>query len=202
MVNGIKVIVVTGGPGSGKDSLIAAITSDSEIGEFVLVETEAAAWVIAGQNMTRQDFAASEAVRITFQQVVAATQRLKVLLAVERARRTGKTTVIFNRFAFGGAAYLTGGLDEFWQITGMDPLCSNEVDAVIWTAPPPPEHYVCHDPSDPNGYRFEDYQTAVELGARVLNAYTGLGLAVHEVAGQDNFADKRQAFILLIRRLI
>ena len=180
------------------------VAADPWFREHAIVEAEAAAWVITGQRMKREDFVASRQVRVAFQQTVAASYRLKRFLAVERAIRWGKKVIVFNRFISCGEAYMDGGIAELCEVTGMNHRdMIDGIDAVIWTAPSPEKYYVQHDPADPEGYRFEPYGMAVELGNKVRKAYSRFDLlTVHDVLGQESFDVKRADFMRTIRELV
>ena len=203
MISGVQIIVVTGAPGSGKDMFLEDVAADPWFRRHAIIEAEAAAWIITGQRMKREDFGASREIRVAFQQTVAASLRLKRLLAVDRAIRHGKKVIVFNRFISCGEAYMPGGILELCDVIGMSHLeMINGIDAVIWTAPPPEKYYVQHDPADPDGYRFEPYALAIELGRKVREAYGRLGLLpVYDILGQESFDLKRENFMAKIRTL-
>ena len=188
-----KVVVVTGAPGGGKDGILNWARELPWFREHALVEDEAAAWVIDGQRMKdRMGFTFLDG-RIAFQQAVAATQRLKFVLAMAEARRRGLELILLNRHIADGGAYLGEGLDELELITGMSIAeMMSGIHHVIWLDSPSERFYVRTDT------RLETYEESVGRGLQVRRVYESIG-PVDIVHRTEDFDDKRTAFMTLLR---
>lgn len=201
------VIVVTGGPGSGKTTVIERAKQDSRL-RGTLFLSEIAAAVIQRYGLDRDHFSAmrNPAFVRQFQRLVAAECIVALYAALMRAHAGGGVVrVCLDRFTLDGGAYVSGGVPELAEIVGMsiEEMIAG-VHRVLYLCPAPEQYYV-RNPL----YRKEDHPEAVALGIGVRAAWADhhpLGVIdidsdpelVHDaVASMDS---KYEAFVAAMTR--
>lgn len=198
MKNGIKIIVVDGQPGGGKDEFLRRLGLDPWFIKNAIILMESAAWVRVSHDVQRGELqAASPQTRAAFQGLIAQTYIFMLNMAVDRAIRDGKSVVVCNRFTPSGAMYVPGGMQELCEIVGISVEDMIEgIDHVICPGAPKEEHYTM------NEYRFETWPEACDLGARARQIYISLGFEVIDIPGRDDFDEKCDHFSAEVRRLV
>ncbi len=198
MKKGIRIIVVDGQPGGGKDEFLRLLGLDPWFIKNAIILMESAAWVRVSHGVQRGELqAGSPETRVSFQGLIAQAYVFMLNMAVDRAIRDGKSVVICNRFTPSGAVYVPGGMAELCEIIGA-PVGDmiDGIDHVICPGAPKEEHYTT------NEYRFETWEEACDLGARARQIYVDLGCDVTDIPARDNFDEKCADFLEVIRRLV
>ncbi|HVM90557.1 MAG TPA: AAA family ATPase [Verrucomicrobiae bacterium] len=175
-----KVVVLTGGPASGKSTAKTALESDPEIAPHAHFVPEVATFFIGQVGIKPPDPATDPVGYARFQQQVARIQLVLEEGALEQAARDGKKVVILDRGLLDNAAYLKGGLEELQRLTDIDVRQhARRYHRVIHLAAPPEEVYDRVRSNNPA--RRETYAQACALSEsiseawRVCNGYTMVG---------------------------
>ncbi len=207
MKDGIQIIVGDGQPGGGKDEFLRRLMADPWFAQNALVMNEAAEQVTRLYRITRAEKPYWPPVMwVAFQKIIVEIYLFSMAIALHRAKQQGRRVIFFNRYIPSGAAYLPGGLQELSSITGVSLTQMIEgIDYVICPGPPPQWCYVRHEPDDPDGFRFETYEHACELGAKARQAYIDLGFVpgqrLHDIPGGEDFDEKCAHFMRVARGL-
>jgi predicted ATPase len=177
----MKRIVLTGGPGAGK-SVIAAEVVRRHADRFALVP-EAATQVYTMLN-TRWD-------RLNLTQRRDAQRRIYHLQCEQEIRIASSHPnhhLLLDRGTIDGAAYWPDGPDDYWR--DLDSSIQRELakyDTVIWMESA--AALGIYDGDKSNDVRFEDPQSAIESGKKLLKLWGGHGNLKH-VGAFSNLADK------------
>lgn len=114
MINGIKTLLITGGPSSGKTTIINDIAQ--EFSDDVVVVPESATLLLNGKFPPPGD---DVEMLWCFQRAIFhLTQQLEQAFAFV-AKNEGKKLLVCDRGRLGGAAYVPGGLDTFAMALGI-----------------------------------------------------------------------------------
>lgn len=166
----VRVIVLTGGPGSGKSTAMEALREDPEIGPNAHFVPEIASFIIAQVGLKPPNQERDPVGFAGFQQLIAGVQLLVEDGAVEQATRDGKPLVILDRALFDGAAYLEGGLEELNRITRFDlGAMGKRYSRVIQLEVAPPDVYEGIRKNNPA--RSESHAKAFLLSNRIRDAW-------------------------------
>lgn len=159
--------VVTGGPGSGKTTLMEAVRH-SVFAKAVRVVPEVATVVI--QQLGVKPPIGDAAGMVAFQRTLARTQQIFEAESNRAAAREGLKAVILDRGLVDNAAYLDGGLKALSEIVGVSPShLALPYRGVIVMSPPPPEVY--EQVKGNNPARSEDHARAKALGESVYQLW-------------------------------
>jgi predicted ATPase len=113
----IPRIVITGGPASGKSTTIDYLKSHHN--NLAYVE-EAATLVLAdGYPLPTADKPWTQSWQNELQIAIAIKQTELEFIAGNHASATAKSAIVQDRGLLDGAAYLSGGIREFEQLTGI-----------------------------------------------------------------------------------
>ncbi|MCE9586636.1 AAA family ATPase [Candidatus Uhrbacteria bacterium] len=155
----IPMIVLTGGPGSGKTTAMEALKK--EFGNEIKFVPEAATILISQVGIVPPS---DDPVGIArFQQTLLRIQRAFEEAAVDQAIRDGKKAVLLDRGTLDSAAYLDGGVKDLERICSIKAHDEAARYArVIWLAPAPESVY--EDIRSNNPARREDHAEAYRLG--------------------------------------
>lgn len=201
-MNGIRLIVVDGTPGGGKDEMLRRLATDHWFSRHAIVVDEAAMAVHLDFGITPEEKSHRPVhMWVRFQKMIAERTVWALALAFERVRQSGRCVVVMNRSIPSGAAYLRGGLEELVGLIGYTREQIVEgVDHVVVPGAPPERFY------ETNAYRFETYSEAVELGVRARQAYLDLGFVpgetLHDIMSAEDFEEKYVAFLAKMRELV
>lgn len=180
----MKRIVLTGGPGSGKTAVAAALLR-SHPHAFVVVP-EAATQVYSRLN-TRWDRLDLEGRRRVQRQIYQLQLEQEARLAAEAA---GKV-VLLDRGTVDGAAYWPEGPENYWAELGTTHAAElTRYDAVVWLQ-------TCaaigaYDGDASNACRHEDAEAAIARGEKVLGVWRAHRRLV-EVPAFATFEEKVRA---------
>jgi predicted ATPase len=183
-VSGVTKIVLTGGPGSGKTAVAAALQR-LHPRRYVVVP-EAATQVYSRLN-TRWDRLDAEGRRRVQRQIYQLQLEQEMRLASAAAGRV----VLLDRGTVDGAAYWPEGPKDYWTELGTSHAAElARYDAVIWLQ-------TCaaigaYDGDASNACRHEDARAAIERGERVLTVWRDHP-RLHEVQAFPTFDDKIRA---------
>ncbi len=162
----LPIIVITGGPCSGKSSILATIRRTYPA--RIHVVPEAASIVI---NDVGIPFPAENGLFVRqFQQQLYTVQASFEFLARMRGKLAGQEAIVVDRGSADSIAYLPNGVEEF------EKTCQTQLGyeyeryaAVICLKVPPPEIYEKYHRSNPA--RRESYEDAVATGERTVSAW-------------------------------
>lgn len=157
----IPRIVVTGGPGSGKSTIMDELRKRDDL----RCVPEVATIVISQLNIKPK-----KQLNIKFQKFVHRTQRLFEATSIQYAILERKKGILFDRGTVDGAAYLEGGVKEFEDTvkTKLEHEYS-QYDLIICLDVPPADVYEAKKNNNPA--RSEDYPTACVLGNRIKEVW-------------------------------
>ncbi len=162
----LPIIVVTGGPCSGKSSILATLRR--EYPKHIHVVPEAASIII---NDVGIPFPAENGLFVRqFQQQIYVVQQSFEFLARMRGMLAGQQAIVVDRGSADSIAYLSGGVAEFEQTCQTQ--LAYEYDryaAVICLKVPPRAIYEQHHQN--NLARRESYEDAVATGERTVAAW-------------------------------
>ena len=160
MTNRVPTIVLTGGPCSGKSSMMALLKANPLIHCVPEIAT-----ILISQvglkplsNINR------------FQSTIYRTQRLFELTSIEQARDEGVRAVVFDRGTVDNAAYLEGGIYEMQKLFATTLTHEySRYDLVACLEVPPKEIFEKEKSNNPA--RSETHEEALELQDRIINAW-------------------------------
>ncbi|KAA0206851.1 hypothetical protein EDM68_00795 [Candidatus Uhrbacteria bacterium] len=159
-------VVLTGGPGSGKSTMIEAFRRDPNIGPRVAFVPEAASIVIAQVGIRPPDRAVDRVGHARFQRRLAEAQMIFEDGATDQAFTDGKKAVILDRGLLDNAAYFKDGVSDFERCTRLDvATLARRYRAVIKLNVPPREVYERIRGNNPA--RSESYDEALALDRRI-----------------------------------
>jgi predicted ATPase/CYTH domain-containing protein len=164
----IPRIVLTGGPCSGKSTILEILRA--EFGADLHCVPEAASIVIAevGIRPPENDWIAMQ----RFQRRLARVQREFEGCSDEQAARDDRKALLLDRGVVDNAAYIHGGLDLLAEICGTSREAEfSQYDLVICLDVPSQEIYKQHKASNPA--RSETYEQAVALMGKIKEAWKG-----------------------------
>ena len=164
ILNMIPRIVLTGGPCSGKSTIIESIKKDRPDIHCV---PEMATIVIGQFGITPSKDVVKNR---HFQKAVYRAQRIFEATSNQFAISDNKKAILFDRGAMDGAAYMTGGIKEFKKFfnTTLEAEYS-QYDAVICLDIPPSDVYEANRRNNP--VRSENYDQACKLGEKIVKAW-------------------------------
>jgi len=158
----MKRIVLTGGPCSGKTTVLRALAEEFR-GQIIQVTEVATILLEGGFPVPGKHLEWCEEWQAAFQSAVLPLQESMEDMHVLMASSSGCKLVICDRGVLDGAAYTPGGVDEFCQRYGVDAgEAMNRYSAVIHLeslATTDPEKYG----KTGNDSRFEPLERAQEL---------------------------------------
>ncbi len=166
----VPQLVIAGGPGSGKDKVIARILATYPGAFHVLGET---AGMFIRAHALEPPFLGEDL--SVWQKAIAAAQHAAEEMGQIMARRKN-ALVLCNRGRPDGAGYIDGGIDHFLTFVGgtlsdhLDPY-----DMVIFLDTPDEEIYVSTTAPGADGYnpdRFETHEQAVHRALRLKAIWT------------------------------
>jgi len=161
----IRRVVITGGPGSGKSTVLAELRPLYPEAMFV---PEVATILISQVGIRPK---ADDPVSLAkFQQAVYRTQRIFERTSAEFAALEGKRLVVMDRGTMDNAAYI--GVRELERLVNTTARAEySYYDAVIALEVPPRDIYERVKANNPA--RSEEYADAVALGERIGHAWSG-----------------------------
>lgn len=171
-MNQAKSVVITGGPCSGKTTIIGAIRE--EFGSRIVIIPEAATLLLSGGFPTPgKDIPWSEKWQLTFQSAIVALQKNMESINQDVARHREAGLIICDRGLMDGAAYTPGGIAEFCRQHQLEqePTLAR-YEAIIHLeslATAAPEKYGKAN----NEHRFETLEEAQALETRTREAWSG-----------------------------
>lgn len=115
----MKKIVITGGPCSGKTTVIGALSEEFR-SQIVLVPEVATVLLQGGFPVPGKDLPWSEEWQAAFQSAILPLQKSMEDTHVLMASGNGRRLVVCDRGILDGAAYTPGGVIEFCQRYGVD----------------------------------------------------------------------------------
>jgi predicted ATPase len=165
----LKKIALTGGPSGGKTTALRHLARNIP---GVYCVPEAATMLLNGgfpapseQHGWTYDWQKS------FQVAVAALQISLEEVYGSRATEENRQLLVCDRGLIDGASYLNGGIEELAELTGMSvPGMLDQYDMVIHL---PTSAFGGSYDKVSNPHRFEDANVALELDAKVLQAWEG-----------------------------
>ena len=163
----IRRIVLTGGPGSGKSTLMEELRV--AYGSLLHCVPEVAT-IVFGQVGIRPagDSVGARGIQRTMTDV----QKLFESVSSDQAVRDGKTVLLLDRGTLDNAAYVPGGLPAFERMVGTIRQSEwSEYDLVICLDAPSREVYEKIKANNPA--RRETYEQAVELAEATAFAWAG-----------------------------
>jgi CYTH domain-containing protein/predicted ATPase len=160
----IKKYVLTGGPCSGKSTIMEILRREHSNCHFV---PEVATIIISQLGILPGNDALSQN---RFQRAIYRTQKLFEATSIEYALGQNMDAVVFDRGSLDGAAYVPGGLEEFVRIIGThEPAEFKCYDSVVYISIPPKDIYELNKANNPA--RRENFEQAKELGDKILEAW-------------------------------
>lgn len=171
ITSGIPRIVLTGGPCSGKTTVLRELSRRSESGESeytVRVVPEAATIVFSQLKVRPSDDPVGVA---NFQrglyQVIRAFEEMSTLQALQE----GADALVFDRGTLDGSAYLPGGASELTRLvmSGVEAEYNRYSGVVCLEVAP---EGVYEEKRSNNPERTETYSEALEIEAGILKAYS------------------------------
>lgn len=155
-------IVLTGGPCSGKSTLIRIL--QDRFGDKLQCVPEVAT-IIIGQVGIRPAIGDNQKL-IAMQRTIAHVQMEFEDISHLQAAHDGKRATVLDRGLMDNPAYLPGGTHQFTEITGIEQRTAfDRYDVVIHLAVPPRDVYDRDKVNNPA--RSENYEGAVALGERI-----------------------------------
>ncbi len=171
LVPNVPMIVLTGGPGSGKTTLMKA--SVERFGDQVHGVPEVASILIAQLGiLPPSDLDSIDYLR--FQRTLYRVQREFEALAQMQARRDGKQAVLLDRGTLDAMAYLPSA-DRYETFFGTSPDNDRARYAKVLVLDPAPAEVYEHI-RDNNAARSETYAEATALFHRIRDAWGSLGM--------------------------
>ncbi len=158
-------IVLTGGPCSGKSTMLEVLRR--EFGETIHCVPETASIIISqvGIKPVGHPLALSR-----FQDTVYRVQRIFEGTSLQQAANEGKHALVLDRGSIDNAAYLTGGLLEMSQRFSTTPQTEYARYDLVLCLDVPPEN-VFEASKGNNPARSETYPEAVALGERIKQVW-------------------------------
>lgn len=164
----IPHLVLTGGPCSGKSSIVKILRR--EIGKLVHCVPEVATIVIREVDV-RPPVNDSVGMR-KFQRTVYRVQRGFETISDTQAIQDGKKALLTDRGTVDGAAYMDGGLKEFEKVCRTTTKHEfAQYDRVLCLATPPRAIYEAQKGN--NEARSETYEQALAVGERIKKVWSG-----------------------------
>lgn len=164
----VPSIVLTGGPCSGKSTLMGLFRK--ELGRVLHCVPETATIVI--EHVDAKPPLDDAAAMRSFQRVIYRVQHSFEKVSHRQAYRDGKAALLLDRGTVDGAAYMKRGLAD------LERVCETTVadeygryDSVICLGAPPSKAYEANKHNNPA--RKESYDQAVELGRKIHAAWKG-----------------------------
>ena len=176
----VRRVVVTGGPGSGKTTVmnqIRARNAGADMGKRIKIAPEVATNVISdsdgriGVKPPYEDLVRNR----WFQRQIYALQRANEELALLDVARYHMGGVLCDRGTLDNAAYLAGRRDEFLRKVSRSELVDEfaRYDGVVILGLPPRDVFERVQASVQNDARLETYEQAMERQEAVEEAYAG-----------------------------
>jgi len=192
----IPRIVLTGGPGSGKSSLMQLLRQ--ELGDRLHCVPEVATIVIAQVGVKPP---VGDPVGMKkFQRTIYRVQRGFETVSDLQAARDGKQALLLDRGALDSAAYMDGGVAEFERVCRTDRAHEHSnYDLVICLATPPRKVYEANRTNNPA--RSEDYALAKKLG-KSIRAVWGGHPAFRHIGEGVSWKEKVTETVACIRRFL
>jgi len=160
----VRRVVITGGPGSGKSTIMRGLKDRYPSGQFV---PEVATLLMSEVGIRP---GADPLSNRRFQQAVWRTQKIFERTSVEFAAMSGKDLVVMDRGTMDNAAYLPNGTTDLEKLFNTTARAEySNYDLVLNLAVPPREVYEvikCNNPA-----RGEDFEGAVRLGNLISLAW-------------------------------
>ena len=157
----IPVGVLTGGPGSGKSSIIEMLRSQYRNVHFV----PEVASIVIGQLGIKPPFHDPVEWR-RYQQLIYKVSKLFETTSIQHAVEQKKTGIVLDRGKPDNAVYLPGGVSEFEQLFGNSMMREfDQYNVVAHLSVPPKKIYVRIMANNPA--RSEDYYQALELDRKI-----------------------------------
>ena len=164
VLNKIPRIVITGPPCSGKTTVMNRLRDIFPEFHFV----PEVATIIIGQLGLRPGntpFTINQ-----FQKAIYKTQRIFEDSSMQYAVAGNKKAMILDRGTADQIAYMPGGITQFAEVMGTDPIHEySSYDAVLFLELPSREIYEAN--SHNNSARMEKYDEAVPLSTKLKNAW-------------------------------
>lgn len=194
LLSPIPCIVVTGGPCSGKSTVMNTLKSEFPNAHFV---PEVASIIIGqvGIKPSRNSLRNN-----AFQRAVYRTGRIFRTTSIEFASAENKKAVVFDRGEADGAAYFDGGADEFEKVIGtkIEEEYRN-IAMVICLEVPPREIYEQKKANNPS--RSESYEEAIALGERTKAAWNRHP-GFHQIGNENGWDAKVDKVRQLIKTVV
>lgn len=169
----IPRVVLTGGPCSGKSTVIRQVRE--EFGDVIHCVPEVATIVISQVGIVPP---LDDRIALRkFQRTIANVQRSFEDVSNEQALRDDKRLVLLDRGIMDSAAYMDGGIPELERVLGTSSTEEySRYEHVIYLATPPKGVYEANMANNPA--RSESYEQAQALGIRIWEAWTGHGVGM------------------------
>lgn len=162
----IPTMVIEGGPGSGKSTIMQILKSDRP--DLHLVPEVAT--ILMGQVGISPIGGATSLAR--FQKAVFNTQVTFENASIAEAKMRNKVLVVTDRGVVGSVAYLPNGREDFKLILNCEPESQySRYDMVVCLAVPPKDVYDRIKSNNPN--RSETWEQAMELDQKTRDAWSG-----------------------------
>ncbi len=197
-------IVLTGGPGAGKTSIVSALTASpawhawrDTVGGVEAVSE--AATSVYGRRGVRWDTIDDDA-RRDVQREIYRHQLEQEAAADEAATKAGARLVLLDRGTVDGSAYWPGGPVDYWHAVDSSPADEfARYDAVVLLETAATLGHYDGDAS--NAVRFESSDAAIESGKLLAQLWGHHPLTRHLPASQT-FAQKLHEAATLITQLV
>lgn len=161
IISPIPLIVLVGGPGSGKSGIMALLQAR---GDFHCVP-EVASMVMSQLNIKPDKYPNKH-----FQKLIYDASNLFEFRSAHYATMQGKSALVLDRAMLDGAGYFDGGIEEFERVLGTnikDEYVRYKI--VICLDVPPEDIYNMIKSNNPD--RTEDYQQARRRGDRTFEVW-------------------------------
>lgn len=180
----VPQIVITGGPAAGKTTALEYLRVNHPELEYV---EEAATYVLSrGFTLPTEENPWTQEWQNELQIAIASQQLKLESAAVNNARTNFRPAVVQDRGLLDGAAYLSGGVKEFEELTGLvHQEILNRYEAVIYLGWLGSKNYE----TESNPVRFEDEERA-RLVARTIYECWADHPNLIEVTAQQNRAQE------------
>lgn len=196
LIQRVPRIVLTGGPGSGKTSVLERLRRELESELHFVPEI---ATIVIGEIGTHPPLTDPVGTR-RYNRLLSRMQRHAEEFAEIQARSDGKRALLQDRGVVDNAAYLPNGILDLEHILGSDRHHEyRHYDLVVILGPPPREVYEAGLKT--NAVRYETYEQALALSERIERAWNEHP-NVQLIASSADFATKFDAVRSTVRTFL